>query len=256
MDTKRKEQLSRELVEVGGKFWAGEAEISRQFFSQPRSVDEQARWLRLQVYKEMYGSGLVGPKEGIIRSFLDDLRQRIETISTTQERNDFERDLRVLREEFTHFKLFADALELVTGKPVDKDELKTWQLPEDKKLQAVRDGFRKRGKVGELAIMFTEGGGSSLFLEGKKIGGDTVSDAIAKVCDVIYTDEIEHGEHGAHDVDSEIDSEEDWAQVREMVTAICQQRLRMRYNMFGMPLDEKRIQEITEGKIDPIKTTA
>ena len=256
MDTERKEQLSRELVELGSHFWAGEAEISRQFFSQTRTAEEQARWLQLQVYKEMYGSGLVGPKEGIIRSFLDDLRQRIETISTTQDRNDFERDLRVLREEFTHFKLFADALESVTGKPVDKDELKTWQLPEDKKLQEVRNGFRKQGKIGELAIMFTEGGGSSLFYEGKKIGGDPVSDTIANVCDVIFTDELEHGEHGAHDVDDAIDTEDDWAKVREMVTAICQQRLRMRYNMFGLPVDEKRIKEITEGKIDPLKMTA
>jgi hypothetical protein len=255
MDKERKEQLSRELVELGGHFWAGEAEISRQFFSEKRSADEQARWLRLQVYKEMYGSGLVGPKEGIIRSFLDDLRQRIETISTMAERGDFERDLRVLREEFTHFKLFADALESVTGKPVDKDELKTWQLPEDKKLQAVRDEFRKSGKVGELAIMFTEGGGSSLFFEGKKIGGDPVSDTIAQVCSVIFTDELEHGEHSANDVDEEIDTEEDWAKVREMVTAICQQRLRMRYSMFGMPVDEQRIEEITEGEIEPLKMT-
>ena len=35
-----------------------------------------------------------------------------------------------------------------------------------------------------------------------------------------------------------------------------QQRLRMRYEMFGLPIDEGRIAEITEGKIEPLRMTA
>lgn len=41
-----------------------------------------------------------------------------------------------------------------------------------------------------------------------------------------------------------------------MVTAICQQRLQMRYDMVSLPIDEQRIREFTEGKIKPLKMTA
>ena len=121
----------------------------------------------------------------------------------------------------------------------------------------VRQGFREqRGALGELAVGFTEGGGSSFFYEGRKIGGDPVSEQIAQACQVVFEDELEHSEHGAHGLEQQLDTEEEWAGVREMVVAICQQRLRMRYEMFGLPVDEQRIAEVTEGKIEPLRMSA
>jgi len=253
MDAQRKSELAASLNEMGRKFWAGEAEICRQFWGQPRTSEEQAHWLRLQVYKEMYGSGLVGNPGGLIRAFLEELHDQVGNAETKEQRNELERSLRVLREEYNHFKLFADALETATGQPVSNESLQGWQLDEDKKLQSIRQRIREQeGAFGELAIMFTEGGGSAFFLVGREIKGDALADQIAQACEIVYTDEIEHGEHGALDLERELDSEGDWAKAREFIIEICQQRLRMRYGMFALPIDERRITEITEGNIEPL----
>ncbi len=257
MDELRKRELAGELNDLGQRFWAGEAEICRRFWGEPRSAEEQAHWLRLQVFKEMYGSGLVGRPEGIIRALIDKLAETLPLAQNKAQRDEFERNIRVLREEFTHFRLFADVLESATGEPVQLSTLKEWQLPEDRRLQELRQSHREsRGGLGELAVGFTEGGGASFFFEGRKIGGDPVADEIARVCAVVFNDELEHGEHGAFGLERELDSEEEWAEVREMVTAICKQRLRMRYEMFALPIDEQRIQEVADGKIETLTMTA
>ena len=125
---------------------------------------------------------------------------------TKEQRSEFERSLRVLREEYNHYKLFADVLETATGQPVSNESLKGWQLDEDKALQAVRQRIREQeGAFGELAIMFTEGGGSAFFLVGRDIKGDAISEEIARACNIVYTDELEHGEHGALDLEQELE---------------------------------------------------
>ena len=60
MDDQRKHELAEEMKDLALRFWAGEAEVCRQFWGVPRTTEEQAHWLRLQVYKEMFGSGLSG----------------------------------------------------------------------------------------------------------------------------------------------------------------------------------------------------
>ena len=257
MDDDRKAQLGREMQELAQSFWAGEAEICRAFWGVPRTTEEQARWLRLQVYKEMFGSGLAGHPDGIIRGLIARLDETLPLAQDRAQRLDFERDIRVLREEFTHYRLFADILEEATGEPVRLEKLRGWQLPEDARLQQVRQSARtERGRVGEAAIGFTEGGGAAFFFEGRKIGGDPLSDAIAAACAVVFGDETEHGEHGASEFAAQLDTEEEWAEAREIVVDICEQRLRMRYEMFGLPIDEARIAEIAAGRIAPLAMSA
>ena len=253
MEDLRKRELARELNELAKRFWAGEAEICRRFWESPRTADEQAHWLRLQVYKEMFGSGLVGHPDGIIRGFIEKLADSLQDAQTKAQRDEFERNIRVLREEFNHYRLFADILENVTGEPVRLEKLRDWQLPEDKELQRVRQSARQNeGVIGEAAIGFTEGGGASFFYEGRKIEGDHISDQIAQACAVVFGDEVEHGEHGALQVEQDLHTEKEWERVRDLVIAICQQRLRMRYEMFALPIDEVRIREITDGQIAPL----
>ncbi|MDE2837381.1 MAG: hypothetical protein OXL97_07720 [Chloroflexota bacterium] len=257
MDDQRKRELAAGMNELAQCFWAGEAEICRQFWGMPRTTEEQAHWLRLQVYKEMFGSGLSGHRDGIIRGFIEKLSETLPHAQTKEQRDEFERDIRVLGEEFNHYRLFADILEDATGEPVRLEKLRGWQLPEDVKLQQVRQSAREdRGRIGEAAIGFTEGGGASFFYEGRKIGGDPISDQIAVACAVVFGDETEHGEHGASEFAHNLHTEEEWTEAREIVIAICQQRLRMRYEMFGLPVDEARIAEITEGKITPLNLYA
>ncbi len=253
MNAQRKADLSLSMNEMGRRFWAGEAEICHQFWGQARTNEEQARWLRLQVFKEMYGSGLTGNPGGLIKAFLEKLTDQVGKAKTKSDRDEFDRSLRVLREEYNHYKLFADVLENATNLPVLHSDLKDWQIAEDRQLQAIRQGIREReGQLGELAIMFTEGGGAAFFLVGRTIKGDPLSDQIAQASEIVYADELEHGEHGAFDLANELDTEEEWARARTLIIEICEQRLRMRYGMFGIPVDETRIKEITDGKIEPL----
>ncbi|MCY4447928.1 MAG: hypothetical protein OXE02_03655 [Chloroflexi bacterium] len=257
MDDQRRRELAEEMKDLAQSFWAGEAEICRQFWGVPRSTEEQAHWLRLQVYKEMFGSGLSGHADGIIRGFIEKLSESLPHAQTKEQRDEFERDIRVLGEEFNHYRLFADILEDATGEPVRLEKLRGWQLPEDAKLQMVRQSAREdRGRIGEAAIGFTEGGGASFFYEGRKLGGDPISDQIAAACAIVFGDESEHGEHGASEFAHSLHTEEEWAEARGIVIAICQQRLRMRYEMFGLTVDEARITEITEGNIAPLNVYA
>ena len=257
MDDHRRRELAVEMQALAQRFWAGEAEICRRFWSVPRTTEEQARWLRLQVYKEMFGSGLAGHPDGIIRGFIDRLSATLPHAQTKEQRDEFERDIRVLGEEFNHYRLFADILEEASGEPVRLEHLRGWQLPEDAKLQQVRQSAReRRGRVGEAAIGFTEGGGASFFYEGRRLSGDPLSDSIAAACAVVFGDETEHGEHGASEFANNLHTEEEWTEAREIVIAICQQRLRMRYEMFGLPIDESRIAEITDGQIEPLNVYA
>jgi hypothetical protein len=100
MEAEYRTELARELSELGQRFWA----ISRQFWSQPRRPEDQVRWLKLQCFKEMYGSGLHANPDGIIRGLIDQLRDGIEGVETKEGRNEYERNIRVLREEITHYR--------------------------------------------------------------------------------------------------------------------------------------------------------
>ena len=257
MDRQRAAELAKELSVLGQWFWAGEAEVCRTFFSQPRTKEEHVRWLRLQCFKEMYGSGVSGDPKGVIRGPLEQLIANLPELDTQKDRREFEYRLRFIHEEFTHYNLFADILEGLSGAPVRLEDLPGYQLPGDRKLQEVRDHFRRSDeRVGAAAVGFTEGGGSALFYEGMKLRGDpgALLGQIGEACSVVYTDELEHQQHGAREAEEELSTEEEWGRAREMVIAICQQRLRMRCDQFGLPISEQRIQEVTEGKVEPLPT--
>ena len=89
MDDQRKRELAGGMNELAQRFWAGEAEICRRFWGAPRTTEEQAHWLRLQVYKEMFGSGLSGHADGIIRGFIEKLSASLPHAQTKEQRNEF-----------------------------------------------------------------------------------------------------------------------------------------------------------------------
>ena len=68
----------------------------------------------------------------------------------------------------------------------------------------------------------------------------------------IYDDEVGHGEHGVEGVELTLTTEAEFARIRDMLVSICQERLRMRAEMFGGTMSEQRIVEITDGRIEPL----
>jgi hypothetical protein len=246
MEEARARQLRNDLTEYAAHWWAGEAEVTRTFFSRPCSTDEHLRWLRLQAFKELQ------PRPGgIIERNIDKLRANYPGLERAVDRHGYLRDLEFVLEEFRHYVLFADVIDALTGTRLTPAELAIYELPEELKLRELRQRLAQaHGELARFVSSFCEGGGASLFYEGMQIGGDPMSDRIAAACRSVYEDEIEHAEHGAEGLSSTARTEDEWALARQMVEAISKQRLRMRNEQFGFPLSEQRLAEIDAGQID------
>ena len=156
MDEQRKRQLADDLNDLGRHFWAGEAEVCRAFWSQPRTAEEQAHWLRLQVFKEMYGSGLSASPEGLIRGYLDELRDKLERVDTRADRDQYERELQLVRQEFSHFRLFAETRDPAALESAERD-LRTASEQEPERpeiLVALANLYRTAGRADEAITAY------------------------------------------------------------------------------------------------------
>ena len=246
MDEQRTGELRNELTRYASRYWAGEAEVARAFFGQPRTGEEHLRWLRLQAYKELQ------PRPGgIIMRLIDTLKADYPLLEHGRGRSDFLHTIQFLEEEFRHYLLFADVIDYITGGHVTPEELGNFEYPAEHELRTFRAGLAdEHGDLARFASSFCEGGGASLYYEGMLVGGDPLSDRIAVACKGVHDDEVGHAAHGAARLTEAATSEEEWVLAREMVMAISRKRVRMRNEQFGFPLPEARLQEIDEGKIE------
>lgn len=246
MDEHEIRERRNALTRYASRFWAGEAEIARTFFSQPRAPEEHLRWLRVQAYKELQ------PRDdGIIIRNIDQIARNYPALEKSVSRADFLANIQFLEEEFRHYVVFADVIDFITGGRLTVEELAGYDIPEERELRAVRKRcFDEHGELGRFASSFCEGGGASIFYEGMQIGGDPLSDRIAAACANVYGDEVEHATHGADALNAAARTDEDWALAKEMVAAISAQRLRMRNEEFGFPLADERLVEIADGEIE------
>jgi hypothetical protein len=246
MDEVEARRRGAELLEYASRWWAGESEVARTFFSEPRSKEEHLRWLRLQACKELQ------PRpHGIIIRLVDQLKGSYSDLERTVDRTDYMNTIEFLLEEFRHYVLFADVIDSLTGSRITPEELAQYEYPEEQKLRGLRQRYmEEHGALARGASGFCEGGGASIFFEGRQIGGDPVSDAVAAACDSVYRDEVDHASHGIDGLIHVAQTDAEWALAREMVEQISRQRLRMRNEQFGAPLSEARIEEIAQGNID------
>ena len=127
MDQQEIQRESEGLAELGKRYWAGEAEIVSAFFERPHTKEEHLRWLRLQVYKEMYGSGLLANPGGIILGLVERLWEQHAKLESQVGREEFLHTSLVLHQEFSHYAMFADLLEELSGEKIDFQELPKYQ---------------------------------------------------------------------------------------------------------------------------------
>jgi len=239
-------QMGQHLLEYVSRWWAGEAEVARTFFSRPHPPEEHLRWLRLQAFKELQ------PRpNGIIIRNVEKLRTEYQDLERGVDRRAYLGTLQFVLEEFRHYVLFADVIDEITGDRLMPEELATYELPEERKLRDVREtAMRQWGELARCASSFCEGGGASIFYEGMQIGGDSLREHIAAACRSVYEDEIDHARHGVQDLVRVARTADDWATAHRLVEAISRQRLRMRNEQFGFPLSEERLEAIAQGKIE------
>ena len=246
--------VMRELDELGERFWAGEAEIARNFLTAPHGPQDHVHWLRHQCYRELRGPGLLDRPRSRTRWLIDNVEQGLPDAESREGRVEMERQIEQIREEFTHFRLYADILEDITGEPVLMKDLTGLSLPSDRRIEEMRVRLlADHERLSLLAYGFAEGGGAGIFYAAAALDtSDALLLRIKKTGRIIYDDEVGHGQGNAHDVELGADSEEEYRKLWDMLVEICQERLRMRAEMFGITISEERIQEITDGKIEPL----
>lgn len=243
MSTKFEAQVAADsrdrVATVASHWWAGEAEVVRVYFSRPRTPESDLFWLTAQAYKESYPLRVL-PKhvrEEVLRNG-GVAPARGPAIETQ------------LLQEAKHFKMLADLVSELRRAPIDLAELKP--LPQDLALQDLRAGFRDHGSdLDRAAIAFTEGGGGAMFWELTRIGDSALEHRIAAIFREIYQDELSHGWPHLEEIARHARCEADWLRAEAIICDISRQRLRMRNEMFGNPLDATRVREIDEGRIEP-----
>ena len=254
MTTTTAADMKADIRALGQCFWAGEAEIARNFLTAPHEPADHVHWLRHQCYRELRGPGLLKRAHSRVQWIIDNVRDTLPAAESKEGREVFEYQLESLRQEFTHFRLFADILEDITGEPVRMGTLEGLRLPGDDRIEAMRSRLiAEDQRIAHIAYSFAEGGGAGIFHAGAALEtDDPLLLRIQRASRVIYDDEVGHGEHGVEAAESALDTEEELLTLRRMLMEICTERLRMRSEMYGQEPDEARIAEIANGQIDPL----
>ena len=159
--------------------------------------------------------------------------------------------IEALRSEFSHYYLFADIYDHISGEKLTPHELTGWQG--DDELARIRYEYReKRGGVGDMAVRSTEGGYCSMYSTGQRLegNGSELDDRISQACRQVYVDEIGHMREGFVGLSHESLSPAEWDELADMTRRILLQRLHMRNEQFSYPVTEDRIRAIVAGDIE------
>lgn len=251
-------ELMAEINALGESFWAGEAEIARDFLMNATDPKDHVHWLLHQCYRELRGPGLLDRPSSRTRWIVDNINSNLPAAETVEGRKQLQYQLHQIAEEFDHYKLYADILEDITGEPVKMAEITNLSLPSDKIIEDLRVRlFAENERLARLAYDFTEGGGAGIFYaQGALETNDPLLLRIKVAGRYIYDDEVPHGQHGVSGIEKELTTAEDFHRIREMILEICRERLRMRAEMHNTTISEQRIDEIAAGKIEPLKPFA
>lgn len=248
------QDMMSELAAFGERYWAGEAEVARTFFTAPHEPQDHVPWLRHQCYRELRGPGLLKRPHSRTDWVIENVKNGMPAAESREGRAEFERELGQIREEFTHFRLYADLLEDITGSPVLMRDIEGLELPSDRRIEKMRDRLMTDEEhLALLAYGVTEGGGAGIFHAAAAL--ETDDPLLGRIRDagrIIYDDEVGHGTANAADVVGSVTAESDFTKLRAMIVEICEERLRMRAEMYGIEISEERIAEITDGKIEPL----
>jgi hypothetical protein len=216
------------LIDAALPYWEAEGEIAKRFFASKPSADDQIYWLKAQVWKELH------PVDGYfngIHKELSRLTDLFPQVDIDIDRHEFGFSLRQIVEEFNHYVLFADILEMLAGAPVGPAE--TVQLPAEKALGDTRRGYVSGGDpIDSAAVLFTEGGGARLFREGARVTGGPLEQKIAHAMKVIYDDERDHFREAALQAAAVIHTDADLARIVAGIVDVSAHRVEMRREMF------------------------
>jgi hypothetical protein len=242
------------LARLARAYRLAEEKIVSAFFSKPRRKADHLRWLRAQGFKEY----------AAIKPIVSALAKLYPELDRGTDRHYFEELTEKLADETKHARLVMDLLEEMTGKKVTLRDL-LW-LPEDRRLARIRARYSKsyatllhgngaiRGKeirrknegLERAAITLTEGGGGALYRICSRLKEKGIERKISRVFKEILLDETEHRESGLRALAPLIGNDTAFKRAAEILSEISDQRLRMRNEQFGFPLDENAIRSLEQ----------
>ena len=247
----------RKLVHNASYYWAGEAEVVRTYWTSPvRTIETDMLWLARQCFKEFWGGGVSWrDKEGLFLGNIKTILAQIPEIDKTVDRHEIKDALEGLWAEFSHYCAFADVYDTIrpAGTPkLNPSVLRPW--PEEDAITALRHShMEKYGAIGLRACKFTEGGFCTLFSAGMSVKGKGgVYDVIADACQKVYEDEFDHMLIGIADIHDENFTDAEWDLLWDLSKLQLEHRIPLRNAQFSFPMSQARVQEIYEGKIDPL----
>jgi hypothetical protein len=247
--SKNKNEYAKRLTRLASAYRAAEAAVVRAFFKKPRTKRDHLHWLKAQGFKEY----------SAIKPLIDALTALYPSVGRDVNRHDYAELTEKLADETKHARLVMNLLEEIEGKKITPDDL-TW-LPQDRKLARVRAKYSKSfarllhgsGKVTSneirrkdqtlerAAITLTEGGGGALYQVCDTLKQRGIETKIAKVFHQILLDELEHKDRGGRALAALIRDESSFRRAAKIISEISAQRLRMRNEQFGFPLDREQL---------------
>jgi hypothetical protein len=246
--------LMDKIEDTCARFRAGEAEISRTFFSKPRPLDQHVFSLRIQVAREVRNLREISQGE---------LTDVVDRTDHGVLREDLVHDLAEHYFEIRHYATLAYLLEGISGERVDWKELNVQRDTAEwtqygRKERECRSKWEAVSPLHGSAGSFNSGGAGSVAFGVIGLNGGDYENLLAEVGKIILHDEMAHGDvlGNRHSLYSRVKSEEDEEKALEVIREYSTIRLHGRNYQYGNPVPKERIDAIARGEIDPIDRDA
>ncbi|CAI8863545.1 hypothetical protein [Pseudomonas sp. IT-P294] len=238
--------LLERALEDSSSFWAIEYAIGKKYFevcSNQRSSSTEQQWLRLQIWKEWYGSGVYGGPGTTVTGMIGEAASQLVPLNPLH-------DYELLRENFSYLTFAQEELSHYMGL-LDiyiskfgsgfRDKLEDWgEVPAGRNLTKRREALRHQ-ELGEVVIRLSEGGGLGLFYGMKRaLTGRTLSafdSKLLKIVQRILNDEEVHLSDNIKFAKYNLTTEEEYNYVSETLAEISSQKLKEREEQFNISRD-------------------
>ncbi len=246
--------LMDKVEETCARFRAGEAEISRTFYSKPRPLEQHVFALRIQVAREVRNLREISQGE---------LTEMVDRTDHGLPREDLVHELAEHYFEIRHYATLAYLLEGISGERVDWKELNVQRDTAEwtqygRKERDCRSKWAKISPMLESAGSFNSGGAGSVAFGVIDLKGGDYEELLAEVGKIILHDEMAHGDvlGNRHPLYNLVKTDEDENKAIEVIREYSTIRLHGRNYQYANPVPEERIKAIARGEIEPIDREA
>ncbi len=251
------------LLDVIARYTAGEAEVVQAYFAAEHTTAEHLEALLRQMGRELQ-----------TRQRLDRAVRMNAGLERTADRHDFVDILEHIADELKHYALLADVAEWLVGRKLTPEEAMKYEvsaigdpsapvemlhhplLPEaSAMIELVRRARTEHGDAFANAVVrMSEGGGGGAFQVAAELRGDEYRERLAAAMRTILRDELGHGPGRVRGFAQEwVHDGATLERAEALLANYMWQHLRLRNEIWGLPLSEARLAAIRRGEITPMR---